>query len=364
MPYRSFVCVSALVLLACRVDAAPAPVSSNAPAEPEERTPTPTVAAPSPDPSPPTPAPVAVEPPTRALGCSDDVHLRGEVVPRSDGAADGSVREEQGDDQTWYVLSTTLDGKPVDLRLDAFELTEGQRHGAVIAIDPVDVGGGVLLLVHHDLDTLVDPPRFFASRWTDVWWIPPDFRTGDCPRPIETEGQQHQTAWVVDDGTACLSDALGATRRFAVDGQAIVDAPTIEPCETRAAEQRDWMKLDREMLHRAAKSGVGVDSDSLGGDCLVLERVREFALASDLRVFALDVHWENSARYEKGEDVPKYPSTRLVAFDTREGATRARWYYAEVGGQCRARRRRRSVSCGSRTFDFSSPGKVTVTAPH
>lgn len=304
------------------------PVDSEPPAE----------LAPTPRPAPPT------------VSC-DEPSIPAAIAPREDGAADGAVSYD--DDAFQFVIGATIGGTAVSLRIDDFALSQVRSHGEAVDADVVAVGRGAALLVHHNLDRSVDPPRFFRSRWSELWWIPPDFVSGECMQPIEVEGTQHQTAWATDDGV-CLADALGTTQHFKAEGGTLVR--TDAECSRRAAPQHDWSIPSKEALQTWVERGAPEPLTYLE-----VGRVRRLRPLPRLTVFAVDAVWSSPASFEEGEPVDQYPATRLVVFDDRGAAPEVSWHYAAIGNHCHAKRRGTAIACGRRRFRFTPAGVVVVS---
>ncbi len=264
-----------------------------------------------------------------------------------------SAPPHYNDDSETYVFAANLDGRPVRVELPAYELTFlGRGNGNIIDLDVLEFGGGVLLLSHHNLDEVVDPPRFFRSRWSEAYWLPPASESGDCPQTVPLKGKQHHHAWSPAPETLCIADALGQTRRLTLDGETLRHASEPGACEPRLARQRDWTPAPDE----AADPSIPWQPEEGSS------KARKFALGSKLDVFAVNVEWTCEACHEDPDDAPVYESTRLVVRDRRGDAPRSDVYYASIGSYCKPKRRGKSLQCGERSFTFPGNG-VVVAAP-
>lgn len=252
------------------------------------------------------------------------------------------TRERDGDDT---VITMTLGARTVRARVASYALDTLQNgNGAVMAVSVVPSAGGTLLLTHHNLDHIVDPPRFMFSRWSETWWLPATMQSGDAAVPLETWGAQYLQASAIDGGAFCSSDGEGRVRRLTVVEGTPVAVEDPAPCEPVVAEQPEavfrregdrWLAEDEYLDIRSARR--------LGPSLHVLE-----------------VAWSDSAQFEEGEEVPEQRSTRLLWSDPT-GVVH--WFYLDAHRHCRARTTGGEIRCGARRFSFAEGRLVALTPP-
>lgn len=263
------------------------------------------------------------------------------------------------------VISTTLSGRHVELRMDSYAFRNAQSgNGAIAAVDVVPIGGGSIVLVHHNLDFVVDPPRFDRSRWSELWWFPPSFQSGQRPEAVALGGRLHWSAHSPVERTLCLSNAAGETTRFETHGETLNRHAGAGACRARLARQRDWYWEVTVDTQGSLVSEVAGTPQRWAGhdDYLQHQQVRSLRLGPQLEVFAVNAFWSDDGQYLPGETVPQIRSTRLVIFDARSGELIVRWFYASFGHYCRARLRGDELVCGRR-FRVREDGAVEVVAP-
>jgi|GEM_PF-2439821 len=272
------------------------------------------------------------------------------AVSIADAPAEASTLAPQFDnDWTVVTFGAELGGRAVTIEVGAYALNSASGHGNIIDLDAVPVAGGVVLVSHHNLDEVVDPPRFFRSRWTEAFWLPPSMRSGDCPQSIALDGKQHHTAWSPSSNTLCIADALAQTRRFTAGDGHLREESGLGPCEQRAARQRDWSTDPIKPFDPRAFSET--EEATL--------QSKTFSLGKGLDVYAVDVEWVCEACFEDPKDAPVYKATRLVVKDRRGPTARSDVYYASIGRYCKAKRRGSTLQCGEHTFEFPGDGIVT-----
>lgn len=258
-------------------------------------------------------------------------------IEASDGAASGTYEHQNND----VVLAMRLGDREVAVRVSSNELDNLQDgNGSVFSIEIVSVSAGALVLTHHNIDTFVDPPRFSDGRWSEAWWFPADLRTGEYATPIGGLGEQYVDAMARDDGSICISDALGDVRRVVVEDGGVMNADAVS-CERRVAEQP-------ESVFR--RVGSGWDT---ADDYLAVHR----ALRLRRNLYALQVAWSDDGQYLEGEQVPELPSTRLVWVDV-DG--HLHWYYLNMTAYCDAHLHRDEITCGDHRFQFDAGTLVAL----
>lgn len=295
----------------------------------------------------PTPKPVS-----RGEGCADEEPIIATIANAETGAP--RLAPHRDDETYTYAFTANLDGQPMRVDLPIFEFTMfGRGNGNIVDIDALDFGGGAVILSHHNLDEVVDPPRFFRSRWSEAYWLPATSESGDCPQAIALEGNQHQTAWSPSPESLCIANALGQTRRLTLNDGTLREESQLGVCAPRLARQRDWGHVRDEILDTHKRSETEDE----------VSKTKKFTLGSKLDVFAIDVQWSCEACHENPKDAPVYKSTRLVVADRRGDVPRTDVYYASVGRYCTPKRRGKTLQCGEQSFAFPGDGVVTVGTP-
>jgi hypothetical protein len=243
------------------------------------------------------------------------------------------------------ILSLRLGERLVRARVDAFGLANEQSgNGAIFDIQFATLAGGVVVITHHNLDTIVDPPRFAASRWSEGWWLPADLLAGEPATPLGPLGEQYAHAAGQPDGSVCISDALGDVQRLEVQGRALVRMEHSEPCVRYVAEQPEQV-FDR----------VGGRWRVEGDDYLGIHHAEP--LTGSMEV--LEVAWVDGGQYDDPADAPEHRSTRLVSPDA-DPEGRVHWYYLDASAYCRPRRRGTTLTCGRRRFRLADDGLIAI----
>lgn len=230
-------------------------------------------------------------------------------------------------------------------RVDAFGLDNEQSgNGAVFDIQFATLAGGVVVITHHNLDTIVDPPRFAASRWSEGWWLPADLQSGEPAIPLGPLGEQYAHAAGQADGSVCISDALGDVQRCEVHGRALVRMEDSEPCVRYVAEQPEQV-FDR----------VGGPWRVEGDDYLGIHHAEPLTGSMDV----LQVAWVDGGQYDDPADAPEHRSTRLISPDA-DPEGRVHWYYLDPRAYCTPRRRGTTLTCGRHRFRLADDGLIAI----
>lgn len=243
-------------------------------------------------------------------------------------------------------VAITLAGATSTLHLTSTALDHDG--GLAVRARSTSVGTGAIVIVDHNLDAVVDPPRFLRSRWSDVYWVPPTFASGSPLALVPIDGVQYFEGFTNEDGSACLSDANGPVVRLVERDGLLMRTETVG-CPPRVAEQRELV------FHRIGVTGIIVADDAHGGDeYLSIEHTLPLAE----RVFLVHAAWRDGGSYDEGAETGAARSTRgvrttrLVVID---GDGHLHWWYLDVSAHCEARTAAVSGSsvsfrCGSVEF--------------
>ncbi len=251
-----------------------------------------------------------------------------EFRERADGIV-GTFRTSGGD----LSIVMRLGDRVIEAQVERQKFENSQSgNGAMFALDTVPIAAGTLVIVHHNLDAYVDPPRFASSRWSEGWWFPARMRSGDAVTQVFLRGQQFLQGNVHEQDSICVTDALGNPELYVAQGDTLVLSETADACVRVVAPQPEPVFVRS-----------GERWSTTGDDYLAIEHSRR--LGSGL--YAVRAAWSDGGQYEEGEDVPAYRSTRLLVTDA-SGAVQ--WYYLHTTAFCDARRSADAIVCGARRF--------------
>ncbi len=237
-------------------------------------------------------------------------------------------------------LYVELVGRRVQVEFDQFELANHiSGHGAVMDYRLVSVAGGAFLVLHQDLDMIVDPPRFTGSRWSEAVWIPPNLGQGGEFEFI-SHGAQHAEIWVDTPSSVCISGAFGDVLRVGVNEGRLAVVP--QTCARRVAEQPEATIVRR------------------GGGWETLDEYLDIVHAQQIgpRLWAIQAGWIDEGQYDDPRQARMLETTRLVW----EDGPRIRWWYLALGESCFAGFERDELVCGTHRYAWND-GRLDRLSP-